>query len=119
EPDLVPLAPEPEWVEALRATLPELPSARRRRLQAEWALTDFETASVVNAGALDVIEATVADGADPASARKWWLGELARVANERGVEVAELPVFPRDVARVIELVRTGALTDTLARRVVE
>jgi aspartyl-tRNA(Asn)/glutamyl-tRNA(Gln) amidotransferase subunit B len=119
EPDLVPLAPEPEWVEQLRGTLPEPPADRRRRLQETWGLTDFELASVLNAGALDVIEATVADGADPASARKWWLGELARVANERGVELGELPIFPRDVARVVELVRTGALTDTLARQVVD
>jgi aspartyl-tRNA(Asn)/glutamyl-tRNA(Gln) amidotransferase subunit B len=119
EPDLVPLAPAPEWVEQLRTTLPEPPAERRRRLQATWSLSDFELASVLNAGALDVIEATVADGADPGAARKWWLGELARIANERGVELAELPIFPRDVARVVELVRTGALTDTLARQVVD
>jgi aspartyl-tRNA(Asn)/glutamyl-tRNA(Gln) amidotransferase subunit B len=119
EPDLVPVAPSPEWVERLRATLPELPTARRRRLQAEWGVSDFEMASVVNAGAVDAIEATVADGADPVAARKWWLGELARLANERGVEVGELPIRPRDVARVVELVGAGTLTDTLARQVVE
>ncbi|MCU0265111.1 MAG: Asp-tRNA(Asn)/Glu-tRNA(Gln) amidotransferase subunit GatB [Actinomycetia bacterium] len=119
EPDLVPLAPSDEWVAQLRRTLPEMPAARRRRLQADWAVSDFEMQSIVNAGALDPIEATVADGADPAAARKWWLGELARVANERGVEVGELPIFPADVARVVALVESGALTDTLARRVVD
>jgi aspartyl-tRNA(Asn)/glutamyl-tRNA(Gln) amidotransferase subunit B len=60
----------------------------------------------------------VADGASPAAARNWWLGELSRLANERGVEVAELPIFPADVARIIALVDAGSLTDKLARQVV-
>ncbi len=119
EPDLVPIAPAREWVEELRARLPELPAARRRRLQAEWGASDLEMQSVANAGAFDVIEATVADGADPAAARKWWLGELARIANERDVEVGELPIFPADVARLAALTADGTLTDTLARQVVE
>ena len=66
EPDLVPMAPDRAWVEELRATLPELPSVRRARLQAEWGISDFEMDSVVNAGALDLVEATVAAGADQA-----------------------------------------------------
>ncbi len=119
EPDLVPVAPTDEWVDQLRTTLPEMPAARRARLQEAWGIGDFEMDSVLNAGALDVIEATVADGADPAAARKWWLGELARVANERGVDVADLPIFPADVARVVALVEARTLTDKLAREVVE
>ncbi len=62
EPDLVPIAPPAEWVEELRGTLPELPWERRRRITAEWALTDEELRDLVNAGALDLIEATVAAG---------------------------------------------------------
>jgi aspartyl-tRNA(Asn)/glutamyl-tRNA(Gln) amidotransferase subunit B len=119
EPDLVPLAPDPHWVDALRAELPELPAARRDRLQQDWAVTDFEMQSLLNAGALDVVEATVSAGADPAQARNWWLGELARLANERGVELADLPIAPADVARVIELVTSRELTSTLARQVVD
>ncbi|HLZ36791.1 MAG TPA: Asp-tRNA(Asn)/Glu-tRNA(Gln) amidotransferase subunit GatB [Mycobacteriales bacterium] len=119
EPDLVPLAPAPEWVESLRAALPELPSARRRRLQAEWGLTDRDLQTLVNAGALDVVAATVAAGAPPAAARKWWLGELARRANESGVEVSALPVTAEQVARVVALVDAGTLNDKLARVVLE
>ncbi len=119
EPDLVPVAPDPVWVEELRAALPELPSLRRRRLQADWGLSDLEMSAVVNADALDVIEATIADGADPGAARRWWMGELARLANERETDLGELAIFPADVARVIELVRDGALTDSMARTVVE
>jgi aspartyl-tRNA(Asn)/glutamyl-tRNA(Gln) amidotransferase subunit B len=119
EPDLVPVAPDPGWVEELRAALPELPAVQRRRLQEVWGASDLEMGAVLNAGALDVIEATIADGADPGAARRWWMGELARLANERDVELGELGIFPADVARVIALVQQGALTDTMARRVVE
>jgi len=119
EPDLVPIAPSREWVDELRATLPELPAQRRRRLQAEWELSDFEMQSVLNAGAVEVIEATIAAGGSIAGARKWWMGELARVANERGVELAELPVSAADVARVEALVAEGQVNDKLARQVLD
>ena len=119
EPDLVPIAPSREWVEELRASLPENPAVRQARLKAAWGISDFEMASVVNAGALDLVEQTVAAGADQGAARKWWTGELARVANERGVEVADLPITPSDVARVEALVGAGALNDKLARQVIE
>jgi aspartyl-tRNA(Asn)/glutamyl-tRNA(Gln) amidotransferase subunit B len=119
EPDLVPIAPSPEWVEQLRAALPELPSARRARLQADWALSDEDMTALRNADALDLVEQTVAAGAEPAQARKWWLGELSRRANESGVELAALAVTPAEVARVAELVASGALNDKLARQVLD
>ncbi|MFI6582048.1 Asp-tRNA(Asn)/Glu-tRNA(Gln) amidotransferase subunit GatB [Embleya sp. NPDC050493] len=119
EPDLVPVAPAREWVEELRATLPELPSLRRARLQAEWGVNDFEMQSMVNAGVLDVILATIDAGADADAARKWWLGELSRRANERGVEVATLPITAAQVARVSALVKSGELNDKLARQVID
>jgi aspartyl-tRNA(Asn)/glutamyl-tRNA(Gln) amidotransferase subunit B len=119
EPDLVPVAPARAWVEQLRTTLPELPGARRKRLAAEWAISDFDMQSVVNAGALDLIEATIAAGADPTAARKWWLGELARAANEGGVELEQLPITPAHVARIVALVAAGELSDKLARQVIE
>lgn len=119
EPDLVPVAPSREWVEELRCTLPELPSLRRARLQAEWGVNDFEMQSMVNAGVLDVILATIDAGADSDAARKWWLGELSRRANERGVEVATLPITAAQVARVAALVKGGELNDKLARQVID
>jgi aspartyl-tRNA(Asn)/glutamyl-tRNA(Gln) amidotransferase subunit B len=119
EPDLVPLAPEAAWVDGIRASLPELPAARRARLQAEWGLSDLDMAAVRNAGALDLVAATVAAGASPADARKWWLGELSRHANESGTELALLPVTPEQVARVAELVSSGQLNDKLARAVLD
>jgi aspartyl-tRNA(Asn)/glutamyl-tRNA(Gln) amidotransferase subunit B len=118
EPDLVPVAPSREWVEEVRVSLPELPAARRTRLQAEWGLSDLDMAALHNAGALELVAETVAAGATPADARKWWLGELLRAANRSETDLAELPISPRDVARVTELERSGQLNDRLARQVI-
>jgi aspartyl-tRNA(Asn)/glutamyl-tRNA(Gln) amidotransferase subunit B len=119
EPDLVPIAPAADWVESLREALPELPFERRRRLREEWGISVLEMQSALNAGAVSSIEATVAAGASPRDAYKWWMGELARQANERGVEVSSLPVTPADVARLSALVADGKLNDKLARQVLE
>ncbi|MET8540493.1 Asp-tRNA(Asn)/Glu-tRNA(Gln) amidotransferase subunit GatB [Kitasatospora sp. NPDC004799] len=119
EPDLVPVAPAREWVEELRAALPELPRVRRARLQAEWGLSDKDMQSVLNAGAVAPIQETIAAGAPADQARKWWMGELARRANETGTELSEQPITPAQVARVTALVAEGKLNDKLARQVIE
>ena len=63
EPDLVPIAPSRTWVEELRATLPEPPAVRLKRVTSDWGFTDLELRDVISAGALNAIEATVAAGA--------------------------------------------------------
>ncbi|WP_405019289.1 Asp-tRNA(Asn)/Glu-tRNA(Gln) amidotransferase subunit GatB [Kitasatospora sp. NBC_00070] len=119
EPDLVPIAPARDWVEELRAGLPELPRVRRARLQAEWGVTDQDMQSILNAGAVEPILETIAAGAPADQARKWWLGELARRANETGIELTDQPITPAQVARVCALVAEGKLNDKLARQVIE
>lgn len=119
EPDLVPVAPDGAWIERLRSELPEIPSVRRARMQTEWGIGDFEMQALVNIDAVELVAGTVAAGVDPSAARKWWTGELARVANERGVDLASLPVTPATIHRIEELIASGALTDSLARRALE
>jgi aspartyl-tRNA(Asn)/glutamyl-tRNA(Gln) amidotransferase subunit B len=119
EPDLVPLAPLPDWVESLRGTLPELPWQRRKRIQADWNLTDAELRDLINAGALDLIAATVDAGAPPAEARSWWVSYLLQRANAQGVELDALPISPAQLAQVIAMVAEGKLTSALARQVVD
>ena len=118
EPDLVPVVPSREWVEQLRHTLPEQPAARRKRLLTEWGFTALEFQDVANADLLDEVEATVASGASPVAARKWWTGEIARLANVQGVVPSSL-VTPVHVAELAALVESGTLTDRLARQVLE
>ncbi|GAA2105569.1 Asp-tRNA(Asn)/Glu-tRNA(Gln) amidotransferase subunit GatB [Microlunatus panaciterrae] len=117
EPDLVPVAPSREWVEELRATLPEPPQQRIRRVSADWQFSELEMRDVLNAGAVNAIEATVAAGCSPQAARKWWLTELARRANENGVDLEATGVTPQQVAEIQALVEAGTINDKLARQV--
>ena len=119
EPDLVPVAPSREWVEQIREGLPEMPAAKRRRLKVEWGLSDTEMRDVVNAGALELIEATAAAGTTGQAARKWWMGELSRTAKEQEIGLEDLPVTPKQIAELQALVDSGRLTDKLARQVLE
>jgi aspartyl-tRNA(Asn)/glutamyl-tRNA(Gln) amidotransferase subunit B len=119
EPDLVPIAPDTAWVAELKAALPEKPSVKRARLREEWGMTELDMQSATNAGAVELIEETIAAGASPAGARKWWLGELARRSNELGVELAEVGATPAQVAELQKLVDEGKLNDKLARQVLE
>ena len=106
-------------MEELRASLPELPVAKRRRLRTEWGYADMEMRDVINAGALELIEATVAAGCDPASARKWWMGEISRRAKEREVSLDEAGVSPAQVAQLQGLIDSGRINDKLARQALE
>jgi aspartyl-tRNA(Asn)/glutamyl-tRNA(Gln) amidotransferase subunit B len=119
EPDLVPIEPSRDWVESLRGTLPELPWQRRKRIQADWGLTDAELRDLINAGALDLIAATVDAGAPPDEARSWWVSYLTQKANAQGIELADLPISPAQLAQVIAMVAGGELTSALARQVVD
>ncbi|UUZ45667.1 Asp-tRNA(Asn)/Glu-tRNA(Gln) amidotransferase subunit GatB [Janibacter limosus] len=123
EPDLVPVAPSREWVEELRAALPEPPAQRRKRLLGEWGFSDLEMRDVINAGAIELIEATVAAGAKAQSARKWWLAEPSRRANTEGVDLTtyaeQVGITPQHVAELESMIVAGRLNDKLARRVLE
>ncbi|WP_020661881.1 Asp-tRNA(Asn)/Glu-tRNA(Gln) amidotransferase subunit GatB [Amycolatopsis benzoatilytica] len=119
EPDLVPIAPSREWVEQLRAALPEMPWERRKRIQEDWKLSDEALRDLLNVGAVDLVAATVEAGAKPDEARGWWVNTLAQEANTREVELAELAITPVQVAEVIGLVSSGELTNKLAKEVVQ
>ena len=118
EPDLLPVVPTQALIDELRDALPEPPAARRRRLKEEWGFTDLEFRDVVNSGLLVEVTDTVAAGASPQQARKWWTGEIARIANARDAEPASL-ITAAHVAEIVQLVESGALTDRLARQALE
>ena len=118
EPDLLPVEPSLALIEELRAALPESPVLLRRRLKADWAFNEIDFQAVVNAGLLVELVETVNAGASPQSARKWWMGEISRTANEQGVDPSTL-VTPPQVAALVSMVDSGELTDRLARQVLE
>jgi aspartyl-tRNA(Asn)/glutamyl-tRNA(Gln) amidotransferase subunit B len=119
EPDLEPVAPDAELVAQLRQTIPELPWLRRKRIQEDWGISDEVMRDLVNAGAVELVAATVDQGVSSDAARAWWGNFLVQKANEDGVAVSDLPITPAQVATVVKLVDDGKLSNKLARQVVE
>lgn len=116
EPDLVPIHIDQQWLDRVTAELPELPDQRRRRLKAAWGTSDATFRDIVHAGALEVIEATVEAGATPEAARKWWMGELARLAHAHDTSLENLGVAPEDVVELEALIAEETINDTIARQ---
>lgn len=119
EPDLEPVAPSPELVERLRATIPELPWLQRNRIQQDWGISDEVMRDLVNNGVIDLVTATVAEGASSEAARALWGNFLVEKANEAGVTASELAITPKQVAEVVKLIDEGKLSNKLARQVIE
>jgi aspartyl-tRNA(Asn)/glutamyl-tRNA(Gln) amidotransferase subunit B len=119
EPDLEPIAPDADWVEKLRGTIPEYPWLRRARIQAEWGLSDEVFRDLINAGALDLIIATVDAGTTVDAARAWWVNYLTEQAKEREVALEDLPITPKQVAEVVALVDAKTINSKVARQVVD
>jgi aspartyl-tRNA(Asn)/glutamyl-tRNA(Gln) amidotransferase subunit B len=119
EPDLEPVAPSAELIERLRGTIPELPWLTRNRIQQDWGISDEVMRDLLNIGAIDLIAATVQQGASSEAARAWWGNFLVQKANEAGVELDALPITPTQVAAVVKLVDDGKLSNKLARQVIE
>lgn len=92
---------------------------RRARIQEEWKLRDEEMRDLMNAGALELIIATVEAGTTPDEARAWWVNYLSAKAREKDLELEALPIEPAQVARVVELVKEGKLTTKLARQAID
>jgi len=119
EPDLVPVVTTAEWIEELRSRLPEPPAERRKRLKADWGYSDAEFRDVVNAGLLDAIEETIAAGASAAVARKWWMGEISRLAKNADTDPEGLGVTPATIVELNGLIEAKKINDKIARQVLE
>jgi len=119
EPDLVPIALGSDYIEGLRATLPEPPALRRARLRDRFGFSNLDIEQMTNAGVLDLVLAAVAVGAEPGAARALWLNELAPRARERHEPPSALPVSATDVTRILAMLDEGTLTSGLARQVLD
>jgi aspartyl-tRNA(Asn)/glutamyl-tRNA(Gln) amidotransferase subunit B len=120
EPDLAPLDLDLAWIEAQRATLPELPEARRQRFVTQYGLPAYDAAWLTQEAALAAYFEQVAGIAGHAkAASNWIMGELARLMNERGHDIATQPLEPARLAGLIRLVSDGGVTTPVARTVFE
>ncbi|MCP8969847.1 Asp-tRNA(Asn)/Glu-tRNA(Gln) amidotransferase subunit GatB [Ectobacillus ponti] len=118
EPDLVELYIDEEWKARVRAEIPELPDARKKRYVEEWGLPAYD-AGVLTASRemADFFEATVADGADAKQASNWIMGEMSAYMNKNNQELAELPLTSASLAGMIQLIENGTISSKIAKQV--
>ena len=121
EPDLPILEISQEWVEQLRAQLPELPDAKRARFIADYGLSDYDARVLVaDKQVADYYEAAVAatgDEATPKTVANWVTGELFRLMKENGQEIGAVKISPSALAELIGLVETGAINPSTGKEV--
>jgi aspartyl-tRNA(Asn)/glutamyl-tRNA(Gln) amidotransferase subunit B len=116
EPDLAPLEPDSEWVEKLRAELPELPAARRKRFRDEYGLDARQTALVAESQTwARFFEETLSLGADPRTAANWLTGDLAGLLHESRQDLSEAKVTPAHIADLVRLLDQGAISSAGAK----
>jgi aspartyl-tRNA(Asn)/glutamyl-tRNA(Gln) amidotransferase subunit B len=114
DPDLPPLVLTPGWIAEQRAALPELPEAKRSRLETAYALSPYDAGVITSeAGLAHYFESVVRAGADPKTAANWVMADVMTSHNELG----QLPVSPDRLASLIALVREGVVSHQAAKRV--
>ncbi|MDR7553986.1 MAG: Asp-tRNA(Asn)/Glu-tRNA(Gln) amidotransferase subunit GatB [Armatimonadota bacterium] len=118
EPDLVPIVVDEAWLAAIRASLPELPAARRARFVAAYGLSPYDadllTATPATA---DLFEQTVARYPAPKTVANWLLGEVAGYLNEHGLELEQVPLSAERLAALLRLIEQGHLSGRMAKEV--
>jgi aspartyl-tRNA(Asn)/glutamyl-tRNA(Gln) amidotransferase subunit B len=121
EPDLPPLEISREWVDQLRANLPELQEAKARRFVQEFSLTEKEAALLTSEKSLaDYFEQAVALSKSPArTVNNWIAGEFLRYVNDLGLDWDHLPVSPEHLAQLVDLVTGKVINDNSAKVVLK
>ncbi len=119
EPDLVPVAPTDAMREMVRGSMPELPAARRQRLEREWGISDADARVLLDAGLAEYAEAAVAGlrVGTPKDVVNWCNGDVLGHVNESGLAPAVLPLAPDGLAELVDLVADGTLSRGQAKDV--
>lgn len=118
EPDLPPIVMSEETIEKYRSELPELPDARRARLEKEYGLSDYDAGIITSSRAMaEYFDAVVATGADPKLAANWIMGDLAKNLNEDGIDITKSPVSAERLGKMIGLIMKDTISGKIAKKV--
>ena len=119
DPDLLPLVISPQWLDAVRATLPELPQAKRARFVAELGLPDYDAGQLTaSRETADFFAATLA--AAPGQAKvcaNWLLGEVSAQLNRDGLDLAQCPITPQQLGGILRRIGDGSISNAGAKEV--
>jgi aspartyl-tRNA(Asn)/glutamyl-tRNA(Gln) amidotransferase subunit B len=119
DPDLLPLILDSEWVKELEATLPELPDAKKARLQSQYGLSAYDAGVlIIERDRADYFEAA-AEGRDAKLVANWVTNELLARLSAHGHEIAASPLPSSDIAQLVELIENGTISSKIAKEVFE
>ena len=118
EPDLLPLVLDAKWMNEIKASIPELPSERRKRIVEEYKLSAEEVEQVtVTPSLADYFESTARESGDAKAAANWVMGEVQAAINASGVPIDSLRVRPADLGQLIKLVRDGLVSHAAGKKI--
>lgn len=118
EPDLPPIITTDEQIQAYRDELPELPDARRARLESEYGLSDYDAGIITSSRQMaEYFDATIATGADAKLAANWIMGDLAKSLNEDGIDISKSPVEAERLGAMIKLIMKDTISGKIAKKV--
>lgn len=120
DPELPHIQLTPEWIEEVKATLPELPDARRKRLMEEHGLPAYDAGIITSSLALsEFFAATLEKFPDAKLISNWMMGELLRLLNAQAMELSEAKVTPDGLAKLLELIKKGTISNKIGKEVFE
>ena len=115
DPDLLPLVLQPDWVEKIKASLPELPDDRKARFVQDFGLSPYDAGVLVLEKETAVFFEAVAAGRDPKLAVNWVTGDFFAMLNRRGVGIADSPVSAAHLGKLIDLIGDGTISGRIAK----
>jgi aspartyl-tRNA(Asn)/glutamyl-tRNA(Gln) amidotransferase subunit B len=119
DPDLLPLELDPAWVKAIEATLPELPDAKKARLQSQYGLTAYDAQVLITEQARANFYEAAAKGRDAKLTANWVTNDLAARLTAGGLEIEDSPIGPDGIAELVQLIEEGVISSKIAKDVFE
>lgn len=118
EPDLPPIVTSQETIDKYKSELPELPDARRARLEKEYGLSAYDSGIITSSRAMaEYFDETIADGADPKMAANWIMGDLSKNLNEENLDISKSPVDAKRLGQMIQLIMKDTISGKIAKKV--
>ena len=118
EPDLPPIHINDDWIEEVRASIPEMPDKRRERYTQDWGIPAYDAGVLTQTKEMsDFYDATVAAGADPKLAANWLMGEVNAYLNSKQVELSDTALTPEHLATMIKLIEDETISSKIAKKV--
>jgi len=120
DPDLPPLVIAPEWIERVRAGMPELPRLMAARFVADYGLPEYDATTLTQSKAMGAyFEEAARAGGQPKLASNWIMGEVSRRLNAQGIGIEQAPVAAATLGALIARISDGTISNSAARQVFE